>query len=853
MRSAVRYPWWGIRGRVLGLVVLLLIVLTGLVAALQTGVRRQEAAQKEADRTRTHMLAVQQVIGDVAEMKAALRGYLVTGQDRFLAPYFETRAGLFTRLTALGESVTDTRQRARLGRMVELVQDWEREVVHPEIALKRASSPEVGRRLSTGIGQDMLEAIKALGAEFATQEENAWREHVRDLRWAAGVAQWLFWSAAVLGGALALVGVGVFARGITRATDALVEGADAIARGEFGVAVHLPAGDGELARVAAAMTAMSRQLDAQREELQAQQEELAAQNELLLEAQADLSTHNSELEQQKARLVRLNELAEKLGSTIDLEAVAGIALEEYLDLFGAPVGALLVAEADSAHFRVRAQRGLDPALASTRLPRAGYLAQAAEGQSAVTARYPDAWMRLPVWNTELPVAAELYLPLTHLGETVAVAVLGTMDGSHDIPADARLIGRTVGRHAAVALNNAIGHRRVRQALEAVQEQAAQVEELNAMLEGERDQTAAQRDIYLSIVTNMRSGALLTNANGRVIVANAPFRQLFAAAAAGTPVAEVARAVAARLAPDSEDFAGAVDRLLADPDKEDGGTIRVTGEQAPLVLQWHAASVRSGDGIMGRLFTFQDITELYELDRMKSDFVHTVSHELRTPLTSVLGYVDMILGGVSGPVDPQQKELLQVVRRNTERLARLIGDLLDIERIESRRMDLQRREVNLADAVRQASETLAVTAREKGLKYEVSLPAVPLPSVWGDYDRLVQVAVNLIGNAVKYTPRGSVQVEVRAAGGGTELVVTDTGVGMAPEVQDRAFQKFVRGPESYVRQVSGTGLGLSIVKALVEAHEGTISIESAPGRGTRVRVAFPPARPTGAPRPVHSRA
>ncbi len=188
----------------------------------------------------------------------------------------------------------------------------------------------------------------------------------------------------------------------------------------------------------------------------------------------------------------------------------------------------------------------------------------------------------------------------------------------------------------------------------------------------------------------------------------------------------------------------------------------------------------------------------------------------------MGYVDMILGGVAGSVADQQRELLEVVRRNTDRLARLIGDLLDIERIQSRRMDLQWREVSLVDAVRQATETLALSAAEKGLDFELALPEQPLPAVWGDYDRLVQVAVRETGDSL-------------------ELVVTDTGIGMNPELQQRAFEKFVRGREQVVRQTSGTGLGLSIVRALVDAHQGVVSLESESGRGTRVTVTLPSVR------------
>jgi signal transduction histidine kinase len=243
-------------------------------------------------------------------------------------------------------------------------------------------------------------------------------------------------------------------------------------------------------------------------------------------------------------------------------------------------------------------------------------------------------------------------------------------------------------------------------------------------------------------------------------------------------------------------------------------------------------------LLGRLFTFQDVTELAKLDRLKSEFVNTVSHELRTPLTSIMGYLSLVMNEQVGSLEPQQKEFLAVVKRNTDRLSNLINDLLDVQRIEAGRMPLQCRPVHLPDIVKQVAETFRVAAEQKGLAYELTLPTEPVPLISGDPDRLTQIASNLVSNAVKYTREGAVRVAVSKDDLSVSLTVEDTGVGIPPAEHKRVFEQFFRGENKYAREAGGTGLGLSIVKMLVEEHGGHIKLESEPGKGSKFTVAFP---------------
>jgi signal transduction histidine kinase len=192
----------------------------------------------------------------------------------------------------------------------------------------------------------------------------------------------------------------------------------------------------------------------------------------------------------------------------------------------------------------------------------------------------------------------------------------------------------------------------------------------------------------------------------------------------------------------------------------------------------------------------------------------------------------------GKLEPQQKEFLSVVKRNTDRLSNLINDILDIQRIEAGRMPLQCRPVQLADVVTQVAETFRVAAEQKGLDLTVEADRMMTPLISADPDRLTQIASNLVSNAVKYTKEGWVHVKVGVDHMSVQLTVEDSGVGIPPAEQKRIFEQFFRGENKYAREAGGTGLGLSIVKILVEEHGGHIKVESEPGRGSKFTVTFP---------------
>jgi signal transduction histidine kinase len=235
--------------------------------------------------------------------------------------------------------------------------------------------------------------------------------------------------------------------------------------------------------------------------------------------------------------------------------------------------------------------------------------------------------------------------------------------------------------------------------------------------------------------------------------------------------------------------------------------------------------------------------LKELDRLKSDFVSNVSHELRTPLTAIKGAVDLILREVAGPLTEKQIHYLTRVRSNTQHLAGLINDLLDLSKIESGKIEVKSSLVSMGGLVHEVVETLRPIAVEKGIALEAAIPEQSI-MVWADRDKINQVLMNLIGNAIKFTPAHGT-VTVSASRNGDERVqvsVSDTGPGVPPEENEKIFDKFYQVGEVDGVKPKGTGLGLAICKALVELHGGRIWVESEMNRGSTFYFTLPASGP-----------
>jgi PAS domain S-box-containing protein len=267
------------------------------------------------------------------------------------------------------------------------------------------------------------------------------------------------------------------------------------------------------------------------------------------------------------------------------------------------------------------------------------------------------------------------------------------------------------------------------------------------------------------------------------------------------------------------------------------TVNLTkdGRQIDVSLTVSPILDRSG-GIVGASTIARDITDLKVLDRMKEEFVGTVSHELRTPLTAIKGFIELVTDGEAGPINDIQRDFLTIAGRNSDRLSALINDLLDMNRIESQHLEMTMEPIDLAHVLGEVENTLRVQAQAKGLNFRMAVPA--LPKVAGDSGRLFQVFSNLVSNAIKYTPSGTIGILADQVSAGVEVIVYDSGIGLSQDEQAQLFTKFFRGRHPVVTDSRGTGLGLVIAKAILERHNGAIDVESQLGEGTRFRVLLP---------------
>jgi signal transduction histidine kinase/CheY-like chemotaxis protein len=260
---------------------------------------------------------------------------------------------------------------------------------------------------------------------------------------------------------------------------------------------------------------------------------------------------------------------------------------------------------------------------------------------------------------------------------------------------------------------------------------------------------------------------------------------------------------------------------------------------PFVIKTRTNAVVDTNGTyIGMVLTLHDITAEREIASMKNEFVSTVSHELRTPLTSIKGYVDLILDGDAGEVDEIQREFLGIVKENADRLVALINDMLDISRIESGRVVLKIEPIHATDVVAGTVDSFRAVLEQTSRVVKVRVPE-GLPRVAADRDRVGQVLMNFVSNALKYSPGGGdVVISAKHVGDFVNVSVQDHGMGISRDDIKQLFTKFYRIDNALTREIGGTGLGLSICKSIIELHGGKVWVRSKMGEGSTFSFSLP---------------
>ncbi len=498
----------------------------------------------------------------------------------------------------------------------------------------------------------------------------------------------------------------------------------------------------------------------------------------------------------------LYELGRSLARDLDTGNLPDLLLQKAVELVGAEIGLLSLREEDES-FRVKAVHGLGAELVGRSFRPGEYYAgkAAASGEPVRLARvephHAGAWgegMREPL--------SYLAVPITWRGTTTGVLEVAIPPVERSFGDDDQRLLSLFASQAAIALENA---------------------NLYRMMAEDQRRTEA-------MLFSIADGVIAVNNDARVILVNSAAERIL-----GLPpfsyieqrhVKEVIRIPA---------LANLFLRSL-NSGREMAEEIRLEGPERK-VLKVETSLIEDEPGkSLGIIAIIRDVTTLRELEQAKSDFVSTVSHELRTPLTSIKAYTATLRRRDVSFDEETRQQFLRVIEEETDRLTRLISDLLDMSRIESGRLELKKREFDLV----KLAEIVVGKLESQSAKHTLILaPECDNTKVYADPDKIEQVLMNLLDNAIKYSPQGG---EVRVGIGKQRHMVrcsiTDPGVGIPAEHIPHIFEKFHRVDNRSTREVYGTGLGLYVSKSIVEAHGGNIWVESEPGKGSTFHFTLP---------------
>ena len=360
--------------------------------------------------------------------------------------------------------------------------------------------------------------------------------------------------------------------------------------------------------------------------------------------------------------------------------------------------------------------------------------------------------------------------------------------------------------------------------------------------------ATEKSKVRTIVHCMADGILVTDREGRIVLANPAAGRMLGIETTASLEKPLQKAV---------EHAELIDAVagVVEPENPEVTTISQELRIGDSLIRTHTAAVKSEEKeVLGTVTVLEDMTYLLELDRMKGDFIAMVSHELRSPIAAIVQNINLILDGLVGDTTEKQQHLLKRAKERSKGLLDLIADLLEISKIEAGMMMQCKEPLQVGEVIGRVVELMEgeVRAKKISLSTKVHLtkgslakgpPSASLPLVLGDKENLEGVFTNLVSNAIKYTPEGgTVHIEMSPDGDYVKTVVKDTGIGISEEDLPSIFDKFSRVKSEKTRGIVGTGLGLSIVKNIVEAHLGSISVESKEGKGTTFTVLLP--RKTG---------
>lgn len=361
-------------------------------------------------------------------------------------------------------------------------------------------------------------------------------------------------------------------------------------------------------------------------------------------------------------------------------------------------------------------------------------------------------------------------------------------------------------------------------------------EMDTQSRSKIEEISKEKDYLQTILKGMVEGVLVVDGRGRILMVNDALRRLLSLSkdvSDKMPLeiirnAELEGAIRKAIQ-DGENIA-----LELDLNKAGEKTIEVN---VVSILPSSRRMDEDSEGIRGAIAVFHDITQLKQLEKIRQDFVANVSHELRTPLTTIKGYAETLLEG--GLKEDQAFQFVQVIKRHTDRLTKIVEDLLMLSKIETKEFQLKMEVIPGQDLIDDIIDFVKESAERK----KISLSRNEIPSslaVLADRSHLEQILINLLDNAIKYTPEGGrvIVSAVEKDSKDIQFSVEDNGIGIPKEDLSRIFERFYRVDKGRSKELGGTGLGLSIVKHLVQAHGGRVWVESQPGKGSTFYFTLP---------------
>ena len=512
-------------------------------------------------------------------------------------------------------------------------------------------------------------------------------------------------------------------------------------------------------------------------------------------------------------LAALTSIAAQVNCTQDLDEILAGALQTTLEVIGEDSGEIFLVDEETGDLQLHTHSGLSPSfVASESVIGSGECVCGRAVQSGKIDLISD--IAAHPARTRTACALEGFhscvrLPLLARGEVLGLLNIQSRNHREFTQADEDLL---------IAIGNQIG-----------------IAIANAQLIDDAERRRATLD---SVMSSMVDGLILVDRRDRIVYANPRAKELLGAPALntiGSTLQDLDRAIGESVAELEHTFCQ-LRAALEGPQTTPAAEFTLTAPASRTVQARFFAIHDAGGVSLGLGILVRDITRERELDEMKSQLLSTVSHELRTPLASIKGFATTLLRDDVEWEEESRREFLAIIDEESDRLTELIGNLLDMARIEAGTLRVEAEPTDLRPIIQETVAEFRMMTRAHEI--EVNLPLV-LPAVMADPRRARQILRNLVENAIKYSPEGGpIVVSARVRSGDVQTSVADRGIGIDEQQLDHIFDRFYQVDNASTRKVGGSGLGLSICKAIIEAHDGSIWVESQPGAGSAFHFALP---------------